>query len=553
MATHHREHLFEGFEILGRGLDAFLTRTLQPGGDWTTLLAAHDLARAAERTAAAGATARQKPRKYSRCDPHCGLRLLTEAVAAPDGPTNAILTARDRSLARELRRSRDEWAHLVRPLSPETAAAVLAKIQRLLKVVDQPDEAEQVSRCRQVLRSERRASRIEAALSPHPSSPETSGTVSAPTCDADGHHDGAHLDEALHSKARDGDGQAVYQSGDELAQQADQVPAEDLYRQAANRGDAVAMCQLAALLAHRGDRADAEHWYRRSAEAHNSEAMYQLGLLQLAAPADRKAAEDWFRRAAAAQHHQATYQLGALLAQRGDLTGAENRFRQAADAGSSAARYRLGVILAERGDLIGAQRCYRRAVAAIQNAVATGPAPPQPDESEYRAAADGGDRHAMTRLGELLTVSDNGAEAEQWLGKAAELGDPEAMRLLGARHLQRGEPEQAEEWLCRAAVGEDVEAMTLLGTLLWDTGNVDEGQSWTLKAADADNTAAMTKLGHMLARRGEVDSAQTWWHTAAAKGSAEAISALADMLNRPAGAADANGSSGTGQQKCSAP
>jgi hypothetical protein len=67
------------------------------------------------------------------------------------------------------------------------------------------------------------------------------------------------------------------------------------------------------------------------------------------------------------------------------------------------------------------------------------------DDAELRAAADAGDRSAMTALGSRAERAGADAEAWQWWRRAAFAGDEPAMRHL-ARALRRTDPDEAQLW-----------------------------------------------------------------------------------------------------------
>ena len=87
-----RDRVGAGLEVLGAGLDAYLTHSYGP--DWPNLLAAHD------------ATRDIGGKSYVRRDPQCGLRMLTERVAGV-----AALLEEQRRMASRVREIRDAWAY----------------------------------------------------------------------------------------------------------------------------------------------------------------------------------------------------------------------------------------------------------------------------------------------------------------------------------------------------------------------------------------------------------------------------------------------------------
>ncbi|BBG03922.1 MULTISPECIES: Swt1 family HEPN domain-containing protein [Pseudonocardia] len=147
MALSNRDRVGQAFEQLAVGLDEFITRVLAPeladGSDWTLVLAAKDAQRGG------------RPGTYSRLDPQCSLRMLSENVtgAVKDGwyPFNAHLSRSEQSLASELRETRNKWAHNA-SFSSDDAYRALDSVERLLRAAGTPKQAEEVKRQRIDLR-----------------------------------------------------------------------------------------------------------------------------------------------------------------------------------------------------------------------------------------------------------------------------------------------------------------------------------------------------------------------------------------------------------------
>lgn len=147
MAPSNRDRVSQAFEQLAVGLDEFITRVLAPdiaeGSDWTLVLAAKDAQRGG------------RPGVYSRLDPQCSLRMLSENVtgAVKDGwfPFNAHLSRSEQSLASELRETRNSWAHNA-PFTADDAYRALDSVERLLRAAGTPAQAEEVKRQRIDLR-----------------------------------------------------------------------------------------------------------------------------------------------------------------------------------------------------------------------------------------------------------------------------------------------------------------------------------------------------------------------------------------------------------------
>ncbi|MBN1173560.1 MAG: DUF499 domain-containing protein [Micromonosporaceae bacterium] len=147
MAISNRDRIGRAFEQLALGLDAFITRVVGPdigeGKDWTLLLALKDTSTG------------NPPRSYDRRDPQAQLRMLTENVtgqARPGWyPFDEHLSKAEKSLASELRETRNRWAHN-EPFSADDAYRGLDTVERLLRATGAAQEADEVRRIRVDLR-----------------------------------------------------------------------------------------------------------------------------------------------------------------------------------------------------------------------------------------------------------------------------------------------------------------------------------------------------------------------------------------------------------------
>lgn len=122
-------------------------------------------------------------------------------------------------------------------------------------------------------------------------------------------------------------------------------------------------------------------------------------------------------------------------------------------------------------------------------------------------AAEGGNKEAMTALGNFRYRSDKYSEALKWYSKAEELGDCEAMLNIGNMYaLGKGVPqdnEKAVEWWEKAAENDNVNAQATLGRCyLFGNGGVtvdkDKAEKWLRKAADSDDAESAYYLASHL-------------------------------------------------------
>lgn len=144
MALSNRDRIGRAFELLGPALDAFHThvfaKTVPAGQDWTALLRARDQARGASGS-----------KSYLRTDPQDGLRMITEQIPnqVKKGwyPFTDHLSRTEQSWATELRDVRNVWAHNG-SFTADDAYRALDTMERFLRAIGRPDEADEVRRSR---------------------------------------------------------------------------------------------------------------------------------------------------------------------------------------------------------------------------------------------------------------------------------------------------------------------------------------------------------------------------------------------------------------------
>jgi predicted AAA+ superfamily ATPase len=137
VALSNRDRVGRGFEVLAQGLGPYLDRRMRTvaGDRWFAEWAARE----------AGTVELQ--------DPHVQLKVLTTAW---DRAFRNELRRSDRSLAFELRDTRNDWAHN-RPFSPDDAYRALDSMERLLTAID-AREADEIAAAKQALMEARYAS-----------------------------------------------------------------------------------------------------------------------------------------------------------------------------------------------------------------------------------------------------------------------------------------------------------------------------------------------------------------------------------------------------------
>jgi hypothetical protein len=143
----NRDRIGQMVDLLAPALDQFiasvLSSHLQPGSDWTQLVAARD--------ARNGITDKQ----YSARDLQVQLRLLTENITSQvrQGwyPFDGRLGHLEKSFASELRKVRDDWAH-GKAFSDDDAYRALDTGERLLRSIGAATAADEVAKVRLNLR-----------------------------------------------------------------------------------------------------------------------------------------------------------------------------------------------------------------------------------------------------------------------------------------------------------------------------------------------------------------------------------------------------------------
>lgn len=139
MALSNRDRIGGGFEILATALDKFLTEKIQVDANstWIDVLETVDI---------------QKGRSinhYSRTDPLCSLRFITDGVTGRyhNGwyPLNDYLRRSDDALASELRDTRNSWAHNSAFSADDTYRA-LDSMERLSKAMGDKEAAEEFAK-----------------------------------------------------------------------------------------------------------------------------------------------------------------------------------------------------------------------------------------------------------------------------------------------------------------------------------------------------------------------------------------------------------------------
>lgn len=139
MALSNRDRIGGGFEILATALDKFLTEKIQVDANstWIDVLETVDI---------------QKGRSinhYSRTDPLCSLRFITDGVTGRYRkgwyPLNDYLRRSDDALASELRDTRNSWAHNSAFSADDTYRA-LDSMERLSKAMGDKEAAEEFAK-----------------------------------------------------------------------------------------------------------------------------------------------------------------------------------------------------------------------------------------------------------------------------------------------------------------------------------------------------------------------------------------------------------------------
>jgi hypothetical protein len=134
MAISNRERVDRGLQIMAEGLAPFIDRSMSeaaPDGNWMDMLRARDEVKF-------GAA-----KKIDSMDPGFLLRVLTEEIQV----FKKYLSKPESAFASELRETRNRWAHN-EAFSADDTSRALDTMERLLKVVGAPDQAEEVRRIR---------------------------------------------------------------------------------------------------------------------------------------------------------------------------------------------------------------------------------------------------------------------------------------------------------------------------------------------------------------------------------------------------------------------
>src|SRR3954466_6441001 len=147
MATSNRDRIGKMFELLAPALDDFIARSVAPqlpeGASWAALVAMKDKKKGIE------------GKEYDRLDPQVQLRMLTENIPhnlKPGWyPFDDAIGRVGQGYARELRETRNEWAHN-KSFSDDDAYRCLDTAERLLDTIGAPVVADEVKAIRLGLR-----------------------------------------------------------------------------------------------------------------------------------------------------------------------------------------------------------------------------------------------------------------------------------------------------------------------------------------------------------------------------------------------------------------
>jgi tetratricopeptide (TPR) repeat protein len=517
--------LTQGWGFVGEGIDAYLTSLY--GSSWLDLLRARD-----QKNGVGSKTT------YSRIDPHCGLRMLTEPV---DGVGR--LARNQALLAKEVRRDRDRWAHFT-PFSASSIDASLRQMGQLLDDLGQPECRDRVWR----LRDDDGATRADApSRAPDPGHPTKGGFLSqweqewlrdanlwgltaeqrralmmtmrlrASRERKRAQRQAAEWEtlEALRRAAGGGDVHAMKTLADLLSIRGELQEAEHWYLQAGSGGDVAAGGRLGLLLMRRGESHDAERWLRWAGEGNDLNAMKDLAMLLWKRGA-REEAQTWSR----------AYVRAMLGLSGGDAPFISAEFRDKVDQGLDTVLDNLGDSRAGRFLRKTRDKYVPRATdnahdtsAPTSTATPTSPQPPPqrgPDHGTVDHVTD--PRSSVGQMEALQPWQIEFDRAENSLRPAAE-SDADAMVALGgllerpklrpddngtwdASELeQRTRDRQAKELYRRAIAGEQHPgAMAALGALHDALGEYEEAKRWYIEAKAAGDPSARTGLGVLLLR-----------------------------------------------------
>jgi TPR repeat protein len=162
----------------------------------------------------------------------------------------------------------------------------------------------------------------------------------------------------------------------------------------------------------------------------------------------------------------------------------------------------------------------------------------------YRKAADGGDPHALMRVGFCYDqgngVKQDDAEAARWYRKAIDAGDLEAMAFLGGLYLAgAGVPRdvgQGLTWIRKSADAGSAVGMNRLGQMYQSGEGVQKNPTEAIrlyqKAAELGEVWAMTNLGDIyLGKSGipkNLSEASRWFRKAAELGNINSMIGLGE-------------------------
>jgi TPR repeat protein len=297
-----------------------------------------------------------------------------------------------------------------------------------------------------------------------------------------------------------------------------QEETERLVRVTAEAGDAAATVALIELLTASGRLAEANGWRLGLAESGNAEAMFQLGedlaeeadilptpqwlrpsgaaghaetarLLARLNEEEGLRSLSWYMRAADAGSTEAASRL-AHLYQDVDPVQALYWMRRAAQGGGPSDMLDLARVLFRKD---------------------------QHEEALmwFRQAAETSDPSAAVELGRVLLGVGEHGEALHWCGVLADRGESGAMELLRreiAESDHPGDTADKERWLRCAAAGTGKHApgaMRDLAAFLYRQGRRDEGISWLRKAVAAGDRIARFTLEAL--RRNPDQERPEWW------------------------------------------
>ena len=279
----------------------------------------------------------------------------------------------------------------------------------------------------------------------------------------------------------------------------------------------------------------AASWFRFAANKGHVEAQYMLGRVFLRGRGfkrDSAKAREWLAKAAGQGHDAARLQLALLdLPETADPAARVALLREAAEAKVSAAyfdlarAYELGRGIAAH---VGEAARWYEAAATAGDARATLPRArllatgqvPGGDAAVGLAllieAAGGGDKAAMTVLGDVFIAGGGGLEKSPaigvaWYERAAELGHDAAMRQLAAWHIDgthvAKDLDRGADWLRRSAAAGNADSAYRIGKLYDNAVGGTEAHKaaaleWYWRAARKGHGKAMRWLTYLLENGG---------------------------------------------------